>query len=352
MFIFFFLFMASKVFFSKVSASDSDDVINGVVEKLLVHFSKAQSFKFDKKMFLKVSFGEEGNKTFIPSKWMVGAIDFLKNKGVETAFIETNVLYRGLRTNKKDHVALAKKHGFTQLPIIIADGDIGGDAVDVKIDSVHFKSCSIAKKIVDESQLLVVSHFKGHVIAGFGGAIKQLGMGCASRGGKLAQHVGSAPLINPLSCTKCGVCVKNCHVHAISIGRLSARIDKNVCTGCAACIALCPHNAVKINWLSSLTNNFSERLVEYAYASQLNKKNIYLTYAINMTKECDCIGHEMKPIIPDIGIFISDDPVACDRAILDLINKRNNKRVFSEKNTFFHAKHIGFGSVDYVLREL
>lgn len=344
--------MVSKVFFSEVSASDSDDVINSVVEKLLVHFSKSQNFKFDKNMFLKVSFGEEGNKTFIQSKWMLGAIDFLKKNNVESAFIETNVLYRGKRTNRKDHIALAKKHGFTQLPIIIADGDLGEDFVDVKIDAKHFKSCSIAKKIVDEKQLLVVSHFKGHALAGFGGAIKQLAMGCASRGGKLAQHMGSAPLINPLSCTKCGVCVKHCHVHAISIGRLSARIDKHICTGCAACIARCPHNAVKINWLASLTNNFSERLVEYAYAAQFNKKNIYLTYAINMTKECDCVGSEMKPIIPDIGIFVSDDPVACDRAILDLIKKRNDKKVFSEKSTFLHAKYIGFGSVEYVLKKV
>ncbi|MCC7574544.1 DUF362 domain-containing protein [Candidatus Woesearchaeota archaeon] len=344
--------MVPVVFFSEVSVSDSSDKINEVVYTLLSEFVRFKDFELGKCVPLKVTFGESGNKTFIPAGWMLGAIDFLAEKKIESAFMETNVLYRGERTNRKDHVSLAMRHGFTRLPVVIADGELGEAYEYVKIKGKHFSKCMIAKGVVDESQLLVVSHFKGHVLAGFGGAIKQLGMGCASRGGKLAQHMGSAPIVNSLTCKKCNMCVEKCPVHAISMSSFSARIDSKKCIGCAACIAVCPFNVIKINWVASLVNNFSERLVEYAFASQLNKKNIYLTYAVNMTKDCDCIGKEMKPLIDDLGVFVSDDPVACDRAILDLLKLREGKNVFSEKNTFLHADKIGFGSQEYVLKKL
>lgn len=339
--------MTSKVYFCEANITLGERKINNIVKKILKKFVDDNKIKLEKKVFMKVSFGEAGNKTFIPSSLMIGAINFLKDKKVKSGFIETNVLYRGRRTNKKDHEELAKEHGFTQLPIIIADGEIGEDYENVKINKKHFKTCMIAKKIVDEKQLLVVSHFKGHRLSGFGGAIKQLGMGCASRGGKLAQHAGSKPIVNPLTCKKCYVCIKKCPVNAISMGRLSARIDGRKCIGCAACIAACPYGVIKINWLGSV-RHFSEKLVEYAYAAH-KKNNIYLTYALNMTRGCDCESHKMKPIVKDLGIFVSDDPVATDRAILDLLKEREGKKVFREKNTFKHAKRIGFGNSSYEL---
>lgn len=340
--------MVAVVYYSPVK-SRSPDEINKAVKNLLTFFESAEKFSFERKVLLKVSFGEAGNKTFVPSNWMLGAIDFLENKKIDTGFIETNVLYRGRRTNKDDHIKLAKEHGFTQLPITIADGNFGEDFVDVEIDKFHFKSCMIAKKIVDEKQLLVVNHFKGHQVAGFGGAIKQLAMGCASRGGKLAQHAGSIPIINPLKCKKCDVCVSNCPTHAIKLGSLSARIDKAKCIGCAACIALCPHGAIGVNWFNSVKSSFTEKLVEYAHAAQLGKNNVYLSYALNMTSGCDCVGKDMKPITDDLGIFVSSDPLAIDKAVFDLLRAREGKDVFSEKKTFSHAKKIGLGSVDYEL---
>ncbi len=339
--------MASKVYFHKTNKSMNKKEINNVVQKLLERFVEDNNIKLQKKVLMKVSFGEAGNKTFIPSDLMLGAINFLKDKKIKSGFIETNVLYRGRRTNKKDHEELAREHGFTQLPVIIADGDIGEDYENVDIDKKHFKTCMIAKKILDEKQLLVVSHFKGHTLSGFGGAIKQLGMGCASRGGKLAQHAGSKPIINPLTCKKCYVCIKKCPVNAITMGRISAKISSKKCIGCAACIAACPYGVIKINWLGSV-NRFTEKLVEYAYAAH-KKDNIYLTYAIDMTRGCDCEPKEMKAVTKDLGIFVSSDPVASDRAILNLLKKREGKKVFREKNTFKHAEKIGFGNVEYEL---
>lgn len=344
--------MVSKVYFCPANISMSDDEINSIVQKLLNSFCDENKIKLENKIYLKVSFGEAGNKTFIPSKWMIGAIDFLKKRKIKSAFVETNVLYKGRRTTRKEHTILAKEHGFTQLPIIIADGEMGENFVEIQINKEHFKSCKIAKKIADEKQLLIVSHFKGHRLAGFGGSIKQLAMGCASRGGKLAQHSGSVPIINPITCKKCSLCIEKCPVKAISMGKFSAKIDKKKCIGCASCIAVCPYSAIKVNWLDSLGGSFTEKLVEYAYAVHLTKKNIYLSYAINMTKGCDCEGHKMNPIVSDLGIFVSDDPVACDKAIFDMLKEKNNKNVFSEKNNFKHAKKINFGSLKYKLIEI
>ena len=340
------------VYFVPVTLSDGEDKINLVVEKMLNVFALEQKFSFKKNVPIKVSFGERGNKTFIPQSLMLGAIDFLKKKKIKSVFIETNVLYRGERTNKKSHIALAKSHGFNALPVVIADGDIGEEFERVEINKKHFKTCMIAKKLAKAPQVFVISHFKGHMLAGFGGAIKQLAMGFASRGGKLAQHVNSIPTINFLTCKKCWICVDKCPVHAISKGKISARIDKRTCIGCAACIANCPYGVIKINWLKGLTSSFHERLVEYAYAAELNKNNVYLTYALNMTKGCDCEGKKMNPITNDLGIFLSTDPVACDKAIFDLLKERDKKVAFSDKNTFSYAKKIGFGSLDYKLKEL
>jgi len=275
----------------------------------------------------------------------------LKEKKIATSFIETNVLYKSDRTKKDTHIALAREHGFTQLPIIIADGEIGEDYVEVEINKKHFKKCMIGRGFSKFHQFIIVSHFKGHELAGFGGAIKQLGMGFASRGGKLSQHVNSIPLINPLQCKKCGICIENCPASAITMKSLSISIDKKKCIGCAACIAVCPNNALKINWGASLSYKFSERLAEHAFAAQKNKNNIYISLAVDITKNCDCIGEVMKPIHSNLGVFASTDPVAIDAACLDMLKKVDGK-TFSDKKTLAYAEKIGLGKREYKLIKL
>ena len=208
------------------------------------------------------------------------------------------------------------------------------------------------KEIANKKQLIVLSHFKGHVLAGFGGAIKQLGMGCASRGGKLAQHSNSVPKVNFFKCKGCSACAKKCPQNAITVSK-KAKINKDECIGCASCMAICPHEAIYHSWLGSMTKSFNERLAEYAYAAAKGKNNIYITFAFNITKNCDCEGHNMKPITKDIGVFASTDPVAIDKACLDVLDKNSGKVVFKRgRYTLDYAEKIGLGSKKYELVQI
>jgi len=342
----------TNVYFIPISNySETENISNGAKE-LLKRIVKDEDIHLEKKIPLKVHFGEKGNLTFIKSVNYEGIIDYLKENGNEPFFIETNVLYRGQRTSKKNHIKLALKHGFTQIPIVIADGDIGEDYEEVEIKMKNLDSCKIAKEISKQRQMIVLSHFKGHIGAGFGGAIKQLGMGCAARGGKLEQHANTVPIINFLQCKKCKKCVQKCPSDAINIG-LFSRINKQKCIGCAACISVCPQGSIKINWIGTISKKFYERMAEYAYAAQKAKQNIYISFALNITKNCDCEGHGMKPFVRDLGIFASTDPVAIDMACLDKLSEREDRTVFRRGRYILeYSERIGLGKKEYNLIEI
>jgi uncharacterized Fe-S center protein len=232
---------------------------------------------------------------------------------------------------------------------------MGEENVEVNIEEAkpkHFKKCRIGKVIADSPQLLVLAHFNGHGLAGFGGAIKQLSMGGAARAGKLDMHSNSKPLLNPIKCKKCFTCAKNCPANACIINALIPHIDNSKCIGCAKCIAVCPHNAIKVNWASTLPNAFEEKLAEYAYAAQKGKKVIYINFVFNVTKECDCIDKAQKPIARDIGILASTNPVALDKACLDLLKKNEGKKLFGGEHALEHAEKLGLGSIKYEIIEL
>lgn len=338
----------AKVYFKAVDAYAKTDEVSRAGREVLERITAEERIDLEKRIPLKVHFGEKGNLTFIAPKNYDGIIDFLEEKKIDCCFIETNVLYLGERTIKESHIALAREHGFNRLAVIIADGEKGEDFFEIEINKKHFKSCKIGRLIAEEKQLLVIAHFKGHMLAGFGGAIKQLGMGCAARPGKLDQHSSSRPLLNPLKCKKCGTCVEHCPRNAIELG-LVPRINGKKCIGCAVCIAVCPSDAVGVNWMATKPATFREKLAEYAYAAHKDKKNIYVNFALNITKECDCFGEAFKPIAADIGVFASTDPVALDAACLDAVNKREGKRVFSGEDIFDHAEEVGLGKRKYEL---
>lgn len=344
----------NKVYFKAVDSIDKTEEIVKASKILLEELTKNEEVELNSYIPLKVHFGEKGNKTYIQSKNFAGIRDFLNSKDIKSAYIETNVLYKGQRTTRENHINLAKEHGFTELPIIIADGERGEEYKAVEINKKNFKTVKIGKEIAEAKQLIVVSHFKGHMLAGFGGAIKQLGMGCAARGGKLDQHANSRPNISNLRCKACKACINNCPEKAIALKSFGlgqkAKIDKEKCVGCAACMAICPHNAISNSWRASLSKNFNERLVEYAYGAQLGKKNIYISFAFNITKGCDCEGHAMKPVVKDLGVLASLDPVAIDQASLDLVDKENGRTVFGRgRYTLEYGEQIGLGSRKYEL---
>ena len=330
------------------------------------------------KIPLKVHFGETGNKTFLGPEIYAGVRDFLAERSIESSYIETNVLYAGHRCNREVHLKTAANHGFTQLPVIIADGDQGEEFIEVPVKGRHFTSCRIGRAFADFDQVLVVSHFKGHRMAGFGGAIKQLAMGFASRAGKMDQHANAVPFVIPIKCSRCGACVKYCPEKAISMGFIRARINAGACVGCAGCIARCPKKAIIPNFLKSFSGNFVERVVEYAAAAHFMNAsscssgdssfsdsscsdsscrgmgNIYVSFAMNITKGCDCEGVAMKPISPDIGVFASLDPVAIDQACLDMVARVNNGRKLLSKGdaTLGYAEKMGMGSREYELIQI
>jgi uncharacterized Fe-S center protein len=342
----------SKVFFIPIdSYNKTQDISNGAA-RLLSRILDEERVNPVSYIPLKVHFGENGNQTYITPENYAGIIEFLKTKGITSAFTDTNALYRGKRQNRTDHLKLAEEHGFTQLPVVIADGEYGEEYVKIPFNGKHFQSCLMGKAISELEQMIVLSHFKGHMLAGFGGALKQLAMGCASRGGKLAQHSGAIPKIKSRKCEACGDCAENCPAGAIVLQPKATIIDDK-CVGCASCIAVCKKGAISNSWKMSLGKEFRERIAEYAMAAQTDKTVIYLNYVLNITRGCDCENHRMKPIVPDIGLLGSMDPVAIDTASLDLVQKTKGKKVFQRgKNALKYAEKIGLGTMHYELIEL
>jgi len=345
----------SKVYFQKVDSNTSVKEIKDITKQLLDKLIEKENISLEKNVPLKVHFGEKKNITFIKSENYEGIIDYLNNKNIETCYIETSVLYGGHRNKKELHLKTAEEHGFTQVPIIFADGEQGELFDEVEISKKHFITCKIGKVFFDYNQLIVLSHFKGHFFAGFGGAMKQLSMGCASKGGKLAMHMGIKPKIVNRKCKKCNLCKERCNENAITIGNKSF-IDYESCVGCGACISICPHKAITVYTLKGLYNvffqgtMFREKMIEYAYAAQKDKKNIYMNFGMNVTKGCDCEPKKMKPIMEDFGIFISTDPVAIDKACYDIAKQKG--KAFKGSEQFLYAEKIGLGLTKYDLIEI
>lgn len=337
----------SKVYFKRVEDKDYQKLSDAAL-MLMKELIADEGHQFKGTVPIKVHFGEKGNDTYVPSSCYEGVINHLKTNGIASAYIETNVLYRGARTTADSHRQIAKDHGFTELPVIIADGEMGEAFDEIEINKEFFKTCKIGKSFGDYDQFIVMSHFKGHGSAGFGGALKQLAMGFAARGGKMAQHAGINPVVKASRCTACGLCIKKCDVDAIEM-KGKAVIDHNKCVGCAGCIAVCPVGAINSDWSGK---NFKEKIAEYAYAAQLGKDNLYITYLINVTPECDCMGQHMHTVAKDIGVFVSKDPVALDTACIDILQKESGEKLFDDgRESIVHAIKIGFGSDQYELIE-
>lgn len=342
----------AKVYFKAIDSYEKTKEINEASKALLERMVEEEGISLNPFIPMKVHFGEAGNVTYIEPKNYEGIYSFLEEKGVDSAYIETNVLYKGERTTSESHKKLAKEHGFTKYPVIIADGDHGENYVEVDINKTNFKSCKIGGEFMKYDQMLVAAHLKGHVLAGFGGAVKQLAMGCASRGGKLAQHDNSKLVVKENRCTKCGACAKQCPANAISF-HPHAVIDAEKCIGCASCMVACKFNAIRNPWDGVTTENFHERLAEYAYGAARGKKNLYINFVFNITENCDCEGHKMKMIGKDTGVLVSTDPVAIDQASLDQLHKASGKTIFTVGlRTLEYAEEIGLGSRAYELIEM
>lgn len=348
--------MKSNVYFFPLSGKSSSlqrsQAGRAVLEKLL----SAEKTELCNEVPIKLHFGEKGNHTYLKPELYDGIIDLLEEKSVKSCFTETSVLYGGERFSAEKHKKLAEKHGFTRLPVVIADGDNGEKSKLIPVDGGrHFQSAAIAEMLAESEQVLVVSHFKGHILAGFGGALKQLSMGFAAKGGKMAMHLSVTPKIKSWKCKKCKLCMSRCNAGAIIAGD-KFFIDPAKCVGCGACFAICPAKAISVFSFAGLKNMlfgrrfFREKLAEYAYASHHGKRNIYLTYAVDITPGCDCEPRRMSSCVSDIGVFASLDPVALDSACYDAAVKAGKH--FRGHEQLAYAEKLQIGSMDYKLVEV
>lgn len=305
------------------------------------------------KIGLKTHFGETKNNTHVSPEYFNCIRDYYS----EPYYVECNVLYRGDRTLSSNHIKVAQAHGFTNLPIKILDGEDGTETLKIPIKGKHFSEAKLGRGLEEFNNLISVAHFKGHILTGFGGAIKNVGMGLGSRSGKMEMHSSTIPIVSKGKCTVCGTCADNCDFNAITIEDY-AKINKNLCSGCARCIAICPTSAISIDWASTPQNIVMERVVEYTLAATTNRNWAYINFLTKMTVECDCMNIVQKPFIKDLGILMSFDPVAIDQASIDLIKEREGKDPFRAKNSIdsdhmlAYAEKMGLGSRKYALKAL
>ncbi|MDD3048447.1 MAG: DUF362 domain-containing protein [Bacilli bacterium] len=311
----------AKVYFTDMRA----DYGNNLLEKLqnLMEKSNLSEIDFkDKFVALKIHFGEYGNLAFIRPNYVKVVADYIKSKGGIPFLTDASTLYSGTRSDAISHLHTAALNGFngitTGCPVIIADGLKGNDYKEVEVNLKHCSTVKIGTAIMEADIIISLSHFKGHEQAGFGGTLKNIGMGCGSKLGKLEMHSGIKPEIDESKCIACGMCVKHCNQKAIHMDK-KAIIDYHKCVGCGECIVVCSQKAI-FQGEETSSKILNEKIVEYTYGVLKDKPHHHINFIMNVSPNCDCWGMNDMAIVPDIGMMISSDPVAIDMASADLVN--------------------------------
>ena len=321
--------MASKVYFADLRA----DVHENLQQKLtrLMKTAGMGDIDFqDKFVAIKLHFGEPGNLAFLRPNWARTVADFVKERGGKPFLTDCNTLYVGGRKNALDHMDSAMLNGFnpmtTGCQIIIGDGLKGSDEVEVPVvGGEYVKNAKIGRAVMDADVFISLTHFKGHEEAGFGGCLKNIGMGCGSRAGKMEQHNAGKPHVAQKHCIGCGQCRKICAHGAPIIENGKAHIDHDKCVGCGRCIAVCPKDAVRIDW-DETTTNLNCKIAEYTKAVVDGRPCFHISLVIDVSPNCDCHAENDMAIVPNVGMFASFDPVALDMACVDAVNAQTPLR--------------------------
>ncbi len=364
--------MASTVYFCSMSCRKESQSKEAKVARLLALLKLKDRVVKGKPCAVKLHFGEGGNDTHLNPQLVQVAVEKIREAGGLPFLTDTTTLYSGTRNNAVDHLNTALRHGFApgvvDAPIIIADGLFGENDVPVAIDGKHFKEVHIASEIARVPAMVVLSHFKAHMMGGFGGALKNLAMGCASKRGKRDQHETTVA-VNPELCVGCGRCVRICPEQAMSLGEdKKSRCDGEKCIGCFECMTVCESSAIEIDWATDVPA-FTERMMEYAAGAVIGREEhvCYVNFIMNVTPDCDCAGWSDMPMVPDIGILASADPVALDQACFDLVQKAplltpldlQGRDIFTARwphtrgpIQLRHAEEMGMGSREYELKEV
>jgi len=317
--------MESAVFFADLRATYKENLMVKI-GRLLDATGLPETVKARDLVAIKLHFGELGNSAFVRPVFLREIVGSVRDAGGVPFLTDSNTLYAGTRGDAPSHMATAIRNGFAYpvvgAPIIIADGLRGKSDAVIEVNQRNIQRAYVASEIAHSDYLLSVAHFKCHELTGFAGAMKNLGMGCASRRGKLSQHSGLNPKVKRRRCVGCGDCIDHCSQSAISLKENKAGIHAEKCIGCGECILICPEGAVQVQWDKSIPV-FMERMVEYAMAVLKGRhgRSAFLNFVTDVTPACDCEPYSDAPIVRDVGIVASRDPVAIDQASVDLVNR-------------------------------
>ena len=365
----------SKVYFTDFRAKQGMNVLQKIDR--LIREAGIDKIDFKNKFVaIKIHFGEPGNIAYLRPNFAKVVADYVKEKGGYPFLTDCNTLYVGRRKNGLEHIDTAYENGFTPFStgcnVIIGDGIKGLSEVYVPVRNGELcEKAIIGKEIMEADIVISLAHFKGHEMTGFGGALKNIGMGCGSRAGKMDMHSASGPKVKTDKCVGCGSCMRNCAHGAISIVDKKAVIDRDKCAGCGRCIGACPFDAMAYIGDSSVEIT-SKKMAEYAMAVLDGRENFHINIVNNVSPYCDCHSENDVPIVPDIGMFASFDPVAIDVACADAVNAQpvmpnsilaerdqchhdhftDTHPVTNWKYCVDHAEKIGLGTKEYELIEI
>ena len=337
----------SKVYFTDFRAKQGMNVLQKLDR--LIREAGIDKIDFKNKFVaIKIHFGEPGNIAYLRPNFAKVVADYVKEKGGYPFLTDCNTLYVGRRKNGLEHIDTAYENGFTPFStgcnVIIGDGIKGLSEVYVPVRNGELcEKAIIGKEIMEADIVISLAHFKGHEMTGFGGALKNIGMGCGSRAGKMDMHSASGPKVKTDKCVGCGSCMRNCAHGAISIVDKKAVIDRDKCAGCGRCIGACPFDAMAYIGDSSVEIT-SKKMAEYAMAVLDGRENFHINIVNNVSPYCDCHAENDVPIVPNVGMFASFDPVALDMACADAVNRQPVMAgsVLSERE---HCHHDHFTDV-------
>ena len=314
--------MASKVHFTSFRCTGNESLVQKF-RRLALTAGMGDINMKNKYVAIKLHFGEPGNLAYLRPQYARALADIVRERGGKPYLVDCNTMYIGRRANALDHLESAYENGFspfqTGCHVLIGDGLKGDDEVAVPVRGAEYsKVAYIGRGVMDADVIISLTHFKAHEGTGFGGVLKNIGMGCGSRRGKKDMHEEEKPAVDVDNCIACGCCAENCAHDAISVDT-TACIDSTKCAGCGRCIEMCPQKC--IHPLNDRANEIlSRKIAEYTAAVIQDKPSFHISLACDISPYCDCYRLNDAPIVEDIGMFASFDPVAMDQACADMVN--------------------------------
>lgn len=315
----------AKVYFTNLHTTYDENLTQKLAR--LITTAGIGDIDFEKKYAaIKIHFGEPGNLAFLRPNYAAAVVKVIQDLGGKVFLTDCNTLYVGGRKNALDHLDAAYTNGFspfsTNCHILIGDGLKGTDEVLVPVEGGEYvKEAKIGRAIMDADVFISLTHFKGHEATGFGGTLKNIGMGCGSRGGKMEMHSAGKPYVYTENCIGCGRCVKICAHDAPVVTDRKAFIYEEKCVGCGRCIGVCPTDAV-IAASDESNDILNCKIAEYTKAVLQGRPHFHISIVVDVSPNCDCHGENDIPIVPNVGMFASFDPVALDQACADAVNRQ------------------------------